>query len=221
MKRLSNWSTVRFTLVNFAAYIAFPVLGWGSWSALVAHPARAGAIAVIVVLGVVALFGRAESSSIRREDKTNRWILLPFAILGFFLEWLPAYSDREDIGTIDSNAIRYVGLALFIAGNILRVGAVSALGRRHSNVVIIQKDHELETSRLYRIIRHPNYLGLLVGLLGWALVFRSAISIVVSLLMLPLLVSRMNSEESLLESEFGEQYAAYRRRTWRLLPLIY
>jgi protein-S-isoprenylcysteine O-methyltransferase Ste14 len=39
--------------------------------------------------------------------------------------------------------------------------------------------------------------------------------------LVPVLVARMNAEEALLESEFGEQYAAYRRRTWRLIPGIY
>ncbi len=70
-------------------------------------------------------------------------------------------------------------------------------------------------------IRHPSYLGLLLGLFGWALVFRSAIAVLVSLLMIPPLVARMNSEEALLESEFGPQYADYCRRTWRLLPFLY
>ncbi len=31
----------------------------------------------------------------------------------------------------------------------------------------------------------------------------------------------MNAEEALLEGEFGEEYAAYRRRTWRLVPWVY
>jgi protein-S-isoprenylcysteine O-methyltransferase Ste14 len=31
----------------------------------------------------------------------------------------------------------------------------------------------------------------------------------------------MNSEEALLQSEFGERYADYRRRTWRLVPFLY
>jgi hypothetical protein len=61
----------------------------------------------------------------------------------------------------------------------------------------------------------------LLGLFGWALVFRSAIGVQVSLLLLPPLIARMNSEEALLESEFGSQYADYRRRTWRLLPFLY
>jgi protein-S-isoprenylcysteine O-methyltransferase Ste14 len=87
--------------------------------------------------------------------------------------------------------------------------------------VAIQEGHELVTGGLYRVIRHPSYLGLLLGLLGWALVFRSAIGFLVSLLLLLPLVARMNSEEALLESEFGSQYADYRRRTWRLVPFVY
>ena len=85
----------------------------------------------------------------------------------------------------------------------------------------IQEGHELVTSGLYRVIRHPSYLGLLLFLLGWALVFRSVIGVLVSLLILPPLIARMNSEEALLESEFGERYSEYRRRTWRLVPFVY
>lgn len=72
-----------------------------------------------------------------------------------------------------------------------------------------------------RVIRHPSYLSLLLGLFGWAQLFRSGIGLLVSLLLLPPLVARMNSEEALLESEFGEAYSDYRRRTWRLIPFVY
>jgi hypothetical protein len=73
------------------------------------------------------------------------------------------------------------------------------------------------TGGLYRVIRHPNYLGLLLGLFGWALVFHSGVGVLVALLLLlPPLVAYMNSEEALFESEFGERYSAYRRRTRRL-----
>ena len=144
-----------------------------------------------------------------------------FLVLGFLLGWLPAYTDRRDIWTIDGDTTRYLGLALFVVGCILRMAPVFVLGRRFSGLVAIQEGHELVTGGLYRVIRHPSYLGLLLGLFGWALVFRSAIGVLVSLLLLPPLVARMNSEEALLESEFGSQYADYRRRTWRLVPFLY
>ena len=42
-----------------------------------------------------------------------------------------------------------------------------------------------------------------------------------AVLNIPPLIARMNSEERLLRSQFGEEYEAYRARTWRLLPGLY
>jgi protein-S-isoprenylcysteine O-methyltransferase Ste14 len=221
MKLLPKWGMVLITAASLALYLGLAVWGWGGWSAFIANPARAGAVVALVVISVAAMFSSGNLSSGRREDTGNRWIFLPFLVLGFVLAWLPAYADRRDIATIDGDAVRYLGLALFVVGSGLRVAAVFVLGRRFSGLVAIQKGHELETGSLYRIIRHPSYLGLLQGLLGWVLIFRSAIGVLLALSLLPPLVARMNAEEALLESEFGERYAAYRRRTWRLVPFLY
>jgi protein-S-isoprenylcysteine O-methyltransferase Ste14 len=221
MKALPKWGIMLVTAVSMSLYVGFAAWGWGGWSALMAHPARAGAIIAIVVISIAAMFTSGNISSGRREDTKNRWVFLPFLVLGFLLGWLPAYTDRRDVWSIDGDAVRYLGLALFVGGCLLRVGAVFVLGRLFSGLVAIQEGHELVTTGLYRIIRHPSYLGLLLGLFGWALVFRSAIGLVLSLFLVPPLIARMDSEEALLESEFGARYADYRRRTWRLLPLVY
>jgi protein-S-isoprenylcysteine O-methyltransferase Ste14 len=95
------------------------------------------------------------------------------------------------------------------------------LGRRFSAVVAIQERHELATDGPYRWVRNPSYLGGLVGGLGWALVFRSVVGVLLLLPFLWLLVTRIHAEEALLASEFGPTYEAYRQRTWRLLPWVY
>jgi hypothetical protein len=51
------------------------------------------------------------------------------------------------------------------------------------------------------------------------LLFRSLLTFVVLPIAIWIVVSRMNAEEALLASEFGDAYAAYRRRTWRPIPL--
>jgi protein-S-isoprenylcysteine O-methyltransferase Ste14 len=221
MKPLPKWGMMLITTASVALYVEFAALGWGDWTALMAHPARAGAIIVTVLSSIAAMFTSGNISSGRREDTKNRWIFLPILVLGFALGWLPAYTDRREIWTIDGDVARYFGLAIFVVGIVLRLAPVFVLGRRFSGLVAIQEGHELVTGGLYRVIRHPSYLGLLLGLFGWALVFRSAIGLLVSLLLIPPLVARMNSEEALLASEFGERYAEYRRRTWRLLPCLY
>lgn len=216
-----KWSAVVITTTSVALYLGLAALGWGGWISLMAHPARAAAVVAIVASSIAAMFSRGNLSSGRREDTRNRWIFIPFLIIGIALGWLPAYTDRRDIMTIDGDPVRYFGLALFIVGSTLRIAPVFVLGRRFSGLVAIQEGHTLVTGGLYRVIRHPSYLGLLLGLFGWCLVFRGALGLLVALLLLPPLVARMNSEEALLDSEFGEQYAAYRKRTWRLLPFLY
>ena len=95
------------------------------------------------------------------------------------------------------------------------------LGRRFSGLVAIQPGHTLVTSGVYGIIRHPSYLGLLVGSLGWALAFRSGVGVLLTALTIPPLVARIRAEERLLHTQFGDEYDAYRSRTSRLLPGIY
>ena len=221
MKPLPKLSMIVMTTMSSTLYVGLAVWGWGGWSGFAAHPARVGVVVVIVVLSVVAMFSSGNISSGRREDTTNRWIFFPFVVLGIFLGWLPAYTERRDVWMIDGDLVRYLGLALFVVGCVLRLAPVFVLGRRFSGLVAIQEGHELVTGGLYRVIRHPSYLGLLMALFGWALVFRSGIGVLVSALLVPPLVARMNSEEALLESEFGTRYEDYRRRTWRLVPFLY
>src|SRR5262249_805824 len=104
---------------------------------------------------------------------------------------------------------------------VLRVAAVFVLGRRFTGLVAIQQEHRLQTTGLYRHIRHPSYTGALLYMVGFVLLFRCWLGLLVGAALLPVLVARMNAEESLLESEFGEEYTAYRRRTWRLVPWVY
>jgi protein-S-isoprenylcysteine O-methyltransferase Ste14 len=61
-------------------------------------------------------------------------------------------------------------------------------------LVAIQPGHTLVTTGIYRIIRHPSYLGLLVDSLGWALVFRSGVGMLLTALLIPLLLARIRAE---------------------------
>ena len=95
------------------------------------------------------------------------------------------------------------------------------LGKRFSGLVAIQPGHTLVTTGIYTTIRNPSYLGLILGTLGWALVFRSIVGIVLTALILIPLVARMNAEENLLREHFGAEYDAYWARTKRLIPWVY
>jgi protein-S-isoprenylcysteine O-methyltransferase Ste14 len=220
--RLPDVRLVLSALVSTAVFLGLAVWGWGDWRSFLGHPARLGVCVATVIMLVVSLCsGCSAFSAGKREDVGNRWIFVPLIVISLALAWLPAYTDRRDLWSLDGDAVRYLGLSLFLVGGILRVATLFALGRQFSGLVAIQEDHQLVTTGLYRHLRHPSYLGALLALVGWALVFRSGIGLLLALLFVPFIVVRMDAEEALLLSEFGAEYADYRRRTWRLLPFLY
>jgi protein-S-isoprenylcysteine O-methyltransferase Ste14 len=212
---------VRSALAGTLAYLALAVLGWGGLGAFFSHPARIALAIVTFVLAAVALFSGGNLSPGVREDRANRWVLVAFLALGLLLGYLPAYMDRTELWTLDGDTVRWLGVGLFAAGGVLRIWPVFVLGRRFSGLVAIQPGHTLLTTGIYRVIRHPSYLGLLVNSVGWALTFRSAVGVLLTALMVLPLLARIRAEETLLRTQFGAEYDAYRARTSRLIPGLY
>ena len=133
-------------------------------------------------MGVAAFFAGGSLSSGVREDRSNRWVIAALSVIGLVAGYLPALTDRLNFWTIDGDAVRWLGVALFAVGGALRLWPVYVLGHRFSGLVAIQPGHALVTTGIYSVIRHPSYLGLFVNALGWALVFRSAVGVLLALL---------------------------------------
>lgn len=144
-----------------------------------------------------------------------------FFIIGLLNGYLPAYTDRNELWTIDGDTIRWIGVVLFALGGALRIWPVFVLRHRFSGLVAIQPGHTLVTTGIYGVIRHPSYLGLLINSLGWSLTFRSGLGVLLTVLLIPPLLARIHAEENLLHLEFGDEYTAYRSHTSRLIPGIY
>ena len=205
-----------------AVYLGLAIIGWGGFAAFFSQPALTALAVTLFLLTGAALFSEGNLSPGEREDRANRWVIWAFSAIGLLEAYLPAYTDRRDIWTIDGEAVRWLGVVLFATGGVLRIWPVFVLGHRFSGLVAIQRGHELVTGGPYRVIRHPSYLGLLLNSLGWVLVFRSVVGIaLVALTLIPLL-ARIRAEEALLKTQFGAAYDAFRAQTtWRLIPGLY
>jgi protein-S-isoprenylcysteine O-methyltransferase Ste14 len=203
------------------AFLGLAILGWGGFDAFFANPARIALVVATAALVIAALFTSGNLSTGEREDRSNRWVIGALGLIGLLSAWLPAYTDRKEFLVLDGDVVRWLGVALYAGGGALRIWPVFVLGRRFSGLVAIQPGHTLVTDGIYSYIRNPSYLGLLVLSLGWALAFRSGLGVLLAALNIPQLVARMNSEERLLHAQFGQEYEAYRARTWRLLPGVY
>ena len=74
----------------------------------------------------------------------------------------------------------------------------------------------LVTRGPFRISRHPMYLGMVMGLFGYAVLLGSLTPLLVVPAFLLLIDRRfMRKEESVLEESFGDEYEAYRGKTAR------
>jgi protein-S-isoprenylcysteine O-methyltransferase Ste14 len=147
-------------------------------------------------------------------------ILLTLAWLGFFVPFL----------WIATRLLAFADYALrpvpFIAGILcLAVGlwlfhrSHADLGPNWSITLEVREGHRLVTHGIYRHVRHPMYLALLLYSLGQTLVIPNWVAGPSYLVTFGLLfVLRVGPEERLMREAFGKDYDSYMARTRRLVP---
>ncbi|VVP36998.1 hypothetical protein PS838_04642 [Pseudomonas fluorescens] len=210
-----------FAIVVTLAYLGLAVWGMGGFAAFFSHAPLVVVVLATLMMAIASLFTEVNLSSGEREDRANRWVLPAFGVLGVLSGFLPAYTDRIDFWTFGGEGVRWLGALLFIIGGALRLWPVFVLGNRFSGLVAIQPGHRLVTDGIYRKLRNPSYLGMLITAVGWAMAFRSGLGLLLAVLTMIPLVARIHSEEALLRAQFGSEYEAYCSRSWRLIPGIY
>jgi protein-S-isoprenylcysteine O-methyltransferase Ste14 len=213
-------------IVLLSLFLLLILAGWGStcWRGYFANPARAGLIvAVILGAGVASLSGIDPEPTRRGRLPVGRqgFTLLALLVASVGLVWFLPFADRRRILTFaGSDALRVTGLSFCCCGIAVRVMALAKLGKQFSAYVTLQENHELVQGGIYKHIRHPLYLSLLLGGPGFALVFSSVLLWPILLVTVFFVTRRIRQEERLLRAEFGSAFEAYRSRTWALVPLV-
>ena len=133
-------SIVRLIVIvlGTGGYIGLAVLGWSGPANFFCHPALVALAIVLLALAGASLFADGNLSPGRREDRTNRWVLVP---IGLLQAYPSAGADRNEFWILDGRTVRWLGVVLFAAGGALRIGSVFVLGRRFSGLVAIQPGH--------------------------------------------------------------------------------
>ena len=116
----------------------------------------------------------------------------------------------------------YLGCFFIVFGVSIRLTAVITLRRHFTTTVSIMESHKIIETGVYRLIRHPAYLGYLASLLGIGFILGNWVGLM-ALVVLPLLgvLYRIHVEERVLLDHFGAAYQEYANRTKRLLPGIW
>jgi protein-S-isoprenylcysteine O-methyltransferase Ste14 len=114
------------------------------------------------------------------------------------------------------------GLATFALGMFFRWTTIIQLKKAFTVDVAINKEHDLKTDGLFRIVRHPSYLGIMLIISGISIGMNSLLSfLVITIPVFASILYRIHVEEVLLLEEFKTQYEDYRKRTKKIIPFIY
>ena len=157
---------------------------------------------------------------VKSGDKASIWILTIFIGIGYLLSF---GIGATRIGRIYHwDTFFTIGAILTIVGLIIRINSILILIQHFTYTLTKIENHELIETGLYKYIRHPGYLGQLIIFLGISTSLSNWLSIL--FMMIPVLfgyIYRINTEERFMTEHIGQKYIDYRKRTKRLIPLIY
>jgi protein-S-isoprenylcysteine O-methyltransferase Ste14 len=208
-------------LLNLAVTIVVLGVVWGDLGAFASDPLHIAAI----VMGIVPTIAYAGWTSrggagVKAVDEGRYYVLAMNLLAGAAIVGIVWLDGRAMLRLPGGEALRWIGAFVMLAGTVLRAGSMVQLGRRFSLRVALQLDHVLETRGFYKHIRHPSYLGSLLMLIGFALVFRSVVGMVLAFA-LGVMSGRIAREERFMAEQFGAEWQAYAARTRRLIPGIW
>jgi protein-S-isoprenylcysteine O-methyltransferase Ste14 len=165
----------------------------------------------------------AKSREPSEHDKgTTQFIGVAFAVSWAIL-FLTALLNQFQIATIEPHLIFIaIGVVLMATGVVLRIIAMRTLGKFFTRTLRMREEHHVISDGIYRRIRHPGYLGDIVLFVGSVIATSNVLTVGLILgVILPAFVRRIATEERMLTELIGQEYSAYKSRTWKLIPFIY
>ena len=165
---------------------------------------------------------RALSFQPEHRDQGSSYLLLGVGLVTLFLLVLAPVGNFFGIGYMHHSFGAWLGVLMMLMGLVLRYEAAHTLGEFYTRTLQVFEGHQIVEQGLYRVIRHPGYLGLSVMEIGAGLAVNNwIVLVVISLTGLISRLYRIRVEERMLERWFGEHYRIYVQKTWRLLPFFY
>ena len=162
----------------------------------------------------------------RNPSKIFDFLLLLIFFLAPFFLIAAYYENKLLISSIlpfwDNLIVSYIGFVIYLSAGIFIIVGRVQLGKFGSGELITEEGHKLYTEGVYKYIRNPMYSGALFAVIGFCLVFRS----IITLLLLPIIYLllfkvRIDEEERLLYEAFGEEFTNYKKKSKKLIPFIY
>jgi protein-S-isoprenylcysteine O-methyltransferase Ste14 len=108
------------------------------------------------------------------------------------------------------------GLILLVSGTYMAIDTKRLFKRMDIPLDPLAKPLRLHTNGVFRFTRNPMYLGIIIGLLGIAILIGILFNFIFPILFYLLInIFFIKHEEERLEKEFGEVYRQYKMKTRR------
>jgi protein-S-isoprenylcysteine O-methyltransferase Ste14 len=171
-----------------------------------------------IIVGVVTRTRQSTGNVRDRGSLILLWIVITASVTA--CQWIGEAAPPTMFG--GAPWLKTASVIVILTGLAIRWSAILTLGKSFSSNVAILDSQKIEKSGLFRFVRHPSYLGLLLVFLAIGLHSRNWIALAAVLLPTAAgLLYRIHVEEVALNAAFGEQYRTYSRQTKRLLPGLY
>ena len=120
---------------------------------------------------------------------------------------------------IHSNMI-ITGFTILCIGIVFRLWGMVTLRKNFSMAIESRSNGDLVVTGIYKYIRHPLYLGVLLISISGSLLFSCLICWIFVILTIIAILIRIKKEESFLLGQY-KNYQDYFKNTYRLIPGIY
>jgi protein-S-isoprenylcysteine O-methyltransferase Ste14 len=175
-------------------------------------------ILVIALYGAMDIIIQKNKKSIltlKSKDRTYLPILLTFIITLVAVPIEYIYLQKQA-----SWPMMITGIVICLLATLIRVKGHLDLKYSFSTRVEKQNMHDLVTNGIYRVIRHPMYLAIILLLIGACIMLKSLFSWIFVILNYCMLHIRIKKEEAFMKENFPE-YGSYIKKTYKLFPYLY
>lgn len=107
---------------------------------------------------------------------------------------------------------------LHIISNVLIIGGIILIGSAWKILYEAQKKQQLATAGVYEFIRHPQYDGFTLIIVGFLLQWPTIITLIMAPILIWRYVSLSNIEETEMLALFGVRYRSYKEKTPAFFP---
>lgn len=176
-------------------------------------------IKAILISGIVILYtSRFRPSVLKRIGTSGK---KDVKLIGIELLTLIAAGLQLYFTEIEFNPLTYAGLTIFLTGLFIATTARLQLKKNYMPAFSSGLPNAMITNGMYKVVRHPIYLGMILYVTGFELVLEPMLAMA-GLVAILIFAHEIKKEEALLSQSKREEWELFAERTkYRLIPFVW